>query len=576
MSLKEIHHSPSLKNWGEVPRTQDGKKLPDDVVIACGWGRLLFGHTFRDPQLLVDTLLREQEPDRDIALYLRDPHVVLALAPQRLFLDPSHTYRLWLAGYRHATRPRCVEVRRVASQDDVSAMNRILAASGMVRVKPAFVWAQRHARALMHLVATDHRGNVVGTVTGVDHRLAFDDPENGSSLWSLAVDPQADVPGIGEALTRHLAEHYQARGRAFMDLSVLHDNEQAIGLYEKLGFQRVPVFCLKTKNAVNERLYTGPEQPPALNPYAKIIIDEAMRRGIAVEVLDEAQAYFRLSWGGRSILCRESLTELTTAVAMSRCQDKAVTRRVVMQRGLSVPDQIQAGSDERNASFLQRHERVVVKPANGEQGHGVTVDVRTPEDLQAAIARAGDGPVLIEQYVAGEDLRLVVIDHRVVAAAVRRPPEIVGTGDHSVRELIAKLSRRREAATGGESKIPLDDETERVVAGQGYGLDSVLENGKRLVVRKTANLHTGGTIHDVTDHVHRALCEAAVEASRALDIPVTGIDFVVQRVTEPDYWFIEANERPGLANHEPQPTAERFVDLLFPQTVLSSLEKQLA
>jgi len=86
-------------------------------------------------------------------------------------------------------------------------------------------------------------------------------------------------------------------------------------------------------------------------------------------------------------------------------------------------------------------------------------------------------------------------------------------------------------------------------------------------VRKTANLHTGGTIHDVTDTTHPQLIDAAVSAARAIEIPVTGIDLMVKSPREPDYVFIEANERPGLANHEPQPTAERFIDLLFPLSI---------
>ena len=85
-------------------------------------------------------------------------------------------------------------------------------------------------------------------------------------------------------------------------------------------------------------------------------------------------------------------------------------------------------------------------------------------------------------------------------------------------------------------------------------------------VRKTANLHTGGTIHDVTARLHPALAEAARRAAEALEIPVVGLDLMVPDVEQPDHVFIEANERPGLANHEPQPTAQRFVDLLFPQT----------
>ncbi len=95
-------------------------------------------------------------------------------------------------------------------------------------------------------------------------------------------------------------------------------------------------------------------------------------------------------------------------------------------------------------------------------------------------------------------------------------------------------------------------------------LDDVLEEGREIAVRKAANLHTGGSIHDVTEIVHPRLVEAAINAARAIDIPVVGIDFMIKSPTEPDYVFIEANERPGLANHEPQPTAERFLDLLFP------------
>ncbi len=196
------------------------------------------------------------------------------------------------------------------------------------------------------------------------------------------------------------------------------------------------------------------------------------------------------------------------------------------------------------------------------------MDVRTPETLGPALdtARRVSDAVLLEEYVRGQDLRIVVIDFKVVAAAVRRPPEIVGSGQHSVRELIEKQSRRRAAATGGESHIPLDGETRRCVEEAGYSMDAVLPEGQTLVVRKTANLHTGGTIHDVTSRLSHKLCRAAVATARALDIPVTGLDFIVPSVEGDDYRIIEANERPGLANHEPQPTAQRFVDLLFPQT----------
>jgi D-alanine-D-alanine ligase-like ATP-grasp enzyme len=74
----------------------------------------------------------------------------------------------------------------------------------------------------------------------------------------------------------------------------------------------------------------------------------------------------------------------------------------------------------------------------------------------------------------------------------------------------------------------------------------------------------------VTAQLHPALRSAAEHASRVLDIPVTGLDFLVPAVDGPDYVIIEANERPGLANHEPQPTVQRFIDLLFPRTRLET------
>ncbi len=174
--------------------------------------------------------------------------------------------------------------------------------------------------------------------------------------------------------------------------------------------------------------------------------------------------------------------------------------------------------------------------------------------------------MLLDEFVTGEDLRIIVIDSAVVAAAIRKPATVLGDGKTSIRSLIEHQSRRRAAATGGESKIPLDRETERAVAAAGYRLDHVLPKGESLAVRKTANLHTGGTIHDVTADLNRDLAAAAIAGARALDIPLVGFDFLVPDVTKADYVIIEANERPGLANHEPQPTAERFIDFLFPHS----------
>ena len=543
-----------------------------NAVVDMGWGRLIFGQTFAEPEDLITAIRAEGPGRRDIAAYIQDPHVVLAQAPQELFLDPSHAYRLDFKKLKGAGRkPRGFTIRRLNSLSDADEVNRIFLAQKMVPVAPDFFWQRRDSRVVTCLVAEDDKtGRIIGTVMGCDHTRAFNDHEHGSSLWCLAVDPQTSRPGIGEALVRHLADLFRHAGAQSLDLSVLHDNEQAIALYEKLGFERLPVFTLKRKNPINERLFLGPEPEEGLNPYARLIVDEARRRGIGVEIIDAEGGFFRLVSGGRSVACRESLSELTSAVAMSLCDDKAVTRRILEKAGISVPAQLAvedwATDRDKIEAFLEEHGRLVVKPARGEQGRGVAVGLATLEAVEAAFAEARQlcDRVLIEAMAEGQDLRLVVIDYRVVAAAIRRPAHILGDGQSRVRDLIERQSRRREAATGGESRIPLDAETERCLADAGFSLDDIPDNGREIQVRRAANLHTGGTIHDVTDNVHPALIQAAVLAARTIEIPVVGIDFMVPSPREATYAFIEANERPGLANHEPQPTAERFVDLLFP------------
>jgi len=556
----------SLQMWGDATGRAD---LIHEACVDCGWGRLIFGQTFGAPAALAATLSGETAGERDIILYAREPHVLLAEAPQLFFLDPSHTYRLDFLTPRPVIRqkPPAIPIREATAQD-ADEITRLYLSRGMVALRDGYIANGAHPDSIHILVAENGEGGLAGVVMGVDHAAAFNDPDNGSSLWALAVDPQARAPGVGTALVLALADIFRKRGRGFMDLSVKHDNVQAIALYEKLGFVRVPVFCVKRKNAVNETLFAGPPVHGELNIYARIIVDEARRRGIAVEIEDPEAGIFRLSYGGRAVACRESLSEMTSAVAMSRCDDKALTRRILAKAGLRVPEQLRLTTPAEASSFLERHGRVVVKPARGEQGRGVFVDLATESEVTRAIAEAGkiSDEVLIEEFVTGDDLRIIVIAGEVVAAAVRKPATVVGDGHHTIRDLIEGQSRRRAAATGGESTIPLDNETERAIAFHGHTLDDVLAPGDSLAVRKTANLHTGGTIHDVTASLNPELAAAAIEGARALDIPLVGFDFLVPDVAGADYVIIEANERPGLANHEPQPTAEKFVDFLFPHS----------
>ncbi|HAF91813.1 MAG TPA: N-acetylglutaminylglutamine synthetase [Pseudomonas sp.] len=547
---------------------EDGREEPGaPVSVHCGWGRILIGHTYPDPAELATDLLNEKPGERDIALYVAAPHQVLAHAPQQLFLDPSDTLRIWFTDYRPAQKGvRGFCVRRVQNEADWQAVNALYQSRGMMPVEPGRCTPREEGGPVYWLAEDESSGQILGSVMGLNHHKAFNDPELGSSLWCLAVSPSCPRPGVGEALVRHLIEHYMGRGLAYLDLSVLHDNSQAKALYAKLGFRDLPTFTVKRKNSFNQPLFLGPGPEAELNPYARIIVDEARRRGIEIAIDDAEAGLFTLTQGGRRVRCRESLSDLTSAVSMTLCQDKQLTHRTLARAGIRLPAQQLAASAQDNAAFLAEHGSVVVKPVNGEQGQGVAVDLRDAEALEHAVERARqfDGRVLLESYHPGLDLRIVVIGYEVVAAAIRRPAQVIGDGRNTIGALIEAQSRRRQAATGGESRIPLDDETHRCLQEAGLDVDSVLEQGRQLAVRRTANLHTGGTLEDVTEQLHPGLADAAVRAARALDIPVVGLDLLVEAADRPDYVFIEANERVGLANHEPQPTAERFIDLLFP------------
>jgi GNAT-family acetyltransferase (TIGR03103 family) len=309
-----------------------------------------------------------------------------------------------------------------------------------------------------------------------------------------------------------------------------------------------------------------PAGDAGLNRYTQVIVDECRRRGIEVTIVDPATGELELRDGPRTVRTIESLSELTSAIAFRRCDDKLATRQVLTAAGLAVPEGQLAASPEDDAAFLAEHREIVVKPRRGEQGWGISVGVTDVLGLTHAItaARAIASDVILERCVPGDDLRVVVIGGAVVAASVRRPPVVVGDGSSTIASLVGELSRQRSLATDGASNIPLDEITERVVRASGYSLDDTLPAGEPLAVRRTANVHTGGTIDDVTSELHPALAEVAVAAAAAIGIPVVGMDLIVASPSEPDYVIIEANEQPGLANHEPQPTVERFVDLLFP------------
>ena len=247
-----------LENRGRfvVPELLEGSwsgqgqaRMSKSAVIDCGWGRIIFGQSFDSSLEIVGVMQSEPPGRRDVALYVRDSRGILEAAPKTLFLDPSYSYRLDLRfpAEREVLPPRVI-IRPAMSWHE-AAVNQLYLACDVVPVRKGYCCDLHNEPAVTLLVAQepDAQGSIIGVAMGVDHRDAFNDPNNGSSLWALAVAPQTHGSSVRKALVTAMARRFRDAGRSFMDLSVSRDDRDAIALCEELGFLRTPVRAIRRK-----------------------------------------------------------------------------------------------------------------------------------------------------------------------------------------------------------------------------------------------------------------------------------------------------------------------------------------
>src|SRR5690606_36475047 len=181
---------------------------------------------------------------------------------------------------------------------------------------------------------------------------------------------------------------------------------------------------------------------------------------------------------------------------------------------------------------------VVIKPRDGNQGRGVAVNLTSEDAIRRAYALAEeiDTPVMVEQYVPGYDYRLLVVGDRLVAAARRDPPHVIGDGVHTVSELVDQVNadpRRGNGHATALTKIRIDDIAIARLGVQGLAPDSVPEMGRRVILRNNATLSTGGTATDVTYDVHPAVAARAVTAAQTIGLDICGVDLMCESVHRP-------------------------------------------
>jgi len=316
-----------------------------------------------------------------------------------------------------------------------------------------------------------------------------------------------------------------------------------------------------------------------LGPSTRSIVEAAVARGIPARRLNDG-SLVRLGQGSKQRRIIAAETDRTGAVAESIAQDKELTRSLLAEAGIPVPEgRPVADAADAWAVAEEIGAPVVVKPRYGNQGRGVSVDLSTREEVEKAwqVARDDSSSVVVERFVTGGDYRVLVVGGRVVAAARRHPPTVVGDGKSTVTELVDRVNedpRRCCDHAGSLSPVPIDEVALAVLAEQGFSPESVPAAGTSVLLRQNANLSTGGTSEDVTDILHPEVAARAVEAARIVGLDVAGIDIVTADITQSlesqRGVVIEVNAGPGLRMHleptlgTPRNVGAAIVDTLFP------------
>ena len=319
------------------------------------------------------------------------------------------------------------------------------------------------------------------------------------------------------------------------------------------------------------------DEDERLGPSTGSIVDAAVARGIPYRRLTRG-SLVQFGWGSKQRRIQAAEVDSTSAVAESIGQDKDLTKRLLHAAGVPVPLGKPVESvDEAWEVALKVGLPVVVKPQDGNQGKGVTVNITDRAQLEEAYKNAAEyGTVMVERFLPGHDFRLLVVGDQLVAAARREPPQVLGDGQHTVRELVNQVNldpRRGEGHATSLTKIRLDDIAVARLAMQDLTPASVPAKGQRDVLRNTANHSPGGTATDVTDDVHPEVAARAVAAAQMVGLHICGVDMVAETVLRPleeqGGGFVEVNAAPGLRMHlapsygKPRNVGQAMVDKLY-------------
>lgn len=316
-----------------------------------------------------------------------------------------------------------------------------------------------------------------------------------------------------------------------------------------------------------------------LGPSTGSIVDEAISRDIPWIRLNKS-SLVQLGYGKNQVRFRATMTEKTNSIAVDIAGNKDETKRLLQDsaipvaKGVTISDISDLPDAIKKVGFP-----LVFKPLDGNHGRGATINVKTEEAATEAFeyAKNYSRRIIIEKFITGYDFRVLVIDHKMVAAALRVPAHITGNGHNTVQELIDKENEDPRRGYGHENvltEITVDRDTLDLLAKKNYTLDSTPQQGETVYLKSTANLSTGGTSIDVTDLVHPQNVFISERISRIIGLDICGIDIMAENLTQPlpenGGVVLEVNAAPGFRMHLapseglPRNVAAPVIDMLYP------------
>jgi cyanophycin synthetase len=316
-----------------------------------------------------------------------------------------------------------------------------------------------------------------------------------------------------------------------------------------------------------------------LGPSTGSIVDEAISRDIPWIRLNKS-SLVQLGYGKNQVRFRATMTEKTNSIAVDIACNKDETKRLLMESAIPVAKGVTISNPDDLSNALQKlGYPLVFKPLDGNHGKGATINVKTDEAARAAFEYAQNysRKVIIERFITGYDFRILVIDHKMVAAALRVPAHVTGNGQSTVQELIDKENLDPRRGYGHENvltEITVDRDTLDLLAKKDYNLESIPPKGEIVYLKSTANLSTGGTSIDVTDLVHPQNVFISERISRIIGLDICGIDIMAENLTQPlpenGGVVLEVNAAPGFRMHLapseglPRNVAAPVIDMLYP------------